>query len=133
MISLFSIIAITSIWVLGIKIATAEGMVLESVGNWAINKAVSGKRIFEPLLVCHWCMPSIHSLFGYGFFFALTGSMSWGLVACYPIAVMGSSLLCGLIWGVKSIMEQKIQLNEEIIIEWNSEVHKEYFENVRRN
>lgn len=97
MILLFELIVLTSIWVLGLTIVTQQGMALYSVREWADTKGTWT----EPLITCHWCMPSIHSVVGFGFAVAmnLIGGFSWVLVAMYPLVVMGSSLVNGLIWG----------------------------------
>ena len=89
-------IAITSIWVLGITIATQEGMVFYKLREWAQKK---GMKIFEPIVLCIWCMPSIHSFIGY-FFCVGTGllSIDWHQVIAYPIVVSGSSLVSGIVW-----------------------------------
>lgn len=100
MITLFSLIAICSIWTLGIKIVTSEGMILGSVGAWAQMKAEEGHRIFEALFLCVWCLPSLHSaiaiLFAWGIGII---TPSWQLLIYYPLVAMGASLLNGLIWG----------------------------------
>jgi hypothetical protein len=100
MLLLLKLIALTSIWVLGLKIVTSEGMILSKWADYGKKKVEEGKLIFEPLIVCEWCMPSIHSLFGYGFAFALgILPVSWALLFIYPLVVMGSSIVAGLTWG----------------------------------
>lgn len=97
MILLFELIAITSIWVLGLTILTQPKMLLGSIRNWADTKG----QWVEPLIRCHWCMPSVHSLIGYGFAIGmgLIQQFSWFLVVIYPLVALGSSLINGLIWG----------------------------------
>lgn len=100
MINIFCIIFFTSVWVLGIKIATSPGMILEKAGEWGGQKVREGHRIFEALLVCHYCMPSIHSIIGYSFAIGIgVVEFHWRLLIAYPIVVMGSSLFNGLVWG----------------------------------
>lgn len=101
MLLLFQLIAICSIWTLGIKIATAKGMVLEKLGEWGEKKVEEGYKIYEALFVCHWCMPSIHSLVAIEFAFGIgiIEHFTWNLLAYYPLVVMGTSMLNGLIWG----------------------------------
>lgn len=100
MITLFSLIVICSIWTLGIKIVTSEGMILGSVGAWAQMKVEEGNRIFEALITCHWCMPSLHSsiaiLFAWGIGVI---TPQWNLIIYYPLVAMGTSLVNGLVWG----------------------------------
>lgn len=99
MILLFKIIIITVVWVLGVKIVTSEGMILESVGRYADSKK---SLIWKPLVICVWCMPSIHSLVGYGLAVGvgvITG-FSWHLIFMYPLVVMASSFICGVLWNI---------------------------------
>lgn len=101
MILLLKLIAITTIWVLGLKIATSENMVLEKVGQYGKAKVEEGKKIFEAIIVCQWCMPSIHSLVGYGFAFGLgilPLQWNWQLLIRYPLVVMGASFCSGMLW-----------------------------------
>lgn len=110
---LLKLIVLTSIWCLGIKIATAEGMVLERLGNYASKKVNEGKIIFDPLINCEWCLPSIHSLFGYAFALGigLINTFSWKLVVMYPLVVIGSSVVCGLTWTVYQMVNAIKEMN----------------------
>lgn len=96
---LIKLIIITVIWVLGFKIVTSEGMLLESVGKYAENKK---SAIWQPLVNCIWCMPSIHSLAGYGLAVGIgvITVFSWHLVFMYPLVVMGSSFLSGFLYNL---------------------------------
>lgn len=100
MITLFSLIIICSIWTLGVKIVTSEGMVLHSVGEWAEDKVKQGHIIYEALIVCEWCLPSIHTaiaiLFAWGIGII---TPTWHLIFYYPLVAMGASMLNGLVWG----------------------------------
>lgn len=101
MILLFSLIAICSIWVLGLKIVTSGGMIFGRIGEYAEKKLYDeGRIIFAPLLVCEWCMPSIHTAiaFLFAYFIGVIDHFSVRLLAYYPLVVMGSSLVCGLVW-----------------------------------
>lgn len=101
MILLFELIFITSILVLGYTIITQEGMALYSLRLWAEKKKDEGKKWIEPILLCHWCQPSIWSAFAFAFAFGigLIEKFNWHLLFYYPLVVAGSSLLNGLIWG----------------------------------
>ena len=114
MILLFSLIAITSIWCLGIKIATADDMLLEKLGKYGQKKVEEGYKVFEALWVCQWCMPSVHTLIGFVFAYGLgiIPELSWRLLLYYPLVAMGSSLVNGLIW---QYYLHKNQYNEFII------------------
>ena len=113
MLLLLKLITLTTIWCLGIKIVTSDGMILSKVGEYGKKKAEEGKRVFEALIVCEWCLPSIHSLFGYGFALAL-GILpaSWSLLFIYPLVAMGSSLCSGIIWNAYKTMETFRDLGE---------------------
>ena len=106
MIEILSIILITSLWVLGIKIVTHEDMALEKLGEWATEKAKSN-RIFEPLLICEYCMPSIHSSIGYLVYWQVVGLSSWKYLIAYPIVVCGASFLSGSLWSLHNLLAKK--------------------------
>ena len=96
---LFSLIVITSIWCLGLKVVTSDGMAGEKVGLWAEEKYSQGKKWIEPVLYCHWCMPSIHSLVGFLFAWGIgLYEWHWSVLWYYPLVVAGSSLVNGFVW-----------------------------------
>lgn len=104
MILLLKLIIITVIWCLGFKVVTSDGMWLEKIGQYAEHK---NALIWKPLVKCIWCMPSIHSLVGYGLAVGIgviTG-FSWHLVFMYPLVVMGSSFICGVLWSISECIE----------------------------
>lgn len=109
MILLISLILLTTIWCIGVTIVTYDEMALHSIRKYAEARAREGKIIFEPLIVCVWCMPSIHSLFGYAFAvgMGLITEFSWGLVVMYPLVAMGSSFLSGMSWLFFEYMDNK--------------------------
>lgn len=110
MILLIEIILITSIWCLGVKIITADGMALWKLGDWAGKKAENGHRIFEPLLVCAFCMPSLHSAMGYLFAYkiGIIYHFEWGHLWMYPLVVCGASVLTGVSWIIIELLIKKI-------------------------
>lgn len=95
---LFELIAVTTMWVLGMKIVTHKGMVLEKLGQYGEKKVEQGKRIFEPLFVCEWCMPSIHSVIGYMVVYTTMATFHLQALLMYPIVAMGSSFSSGMLW-----------------------------------
>lgn len=115
MILLFKLILLTFIWVMGIKIVTSEGMLLEKLGKWGEKKVDEGHKIFNAIIVCPWCLPSIHSIFGYGFAFGL-GVLpliwDWKLLIMWPLVVMGSSFLCGNVWNLYETINRIKEKNE---------------------
>jgi hypothetical protein len=108
MILIFKLIALTSIWVLGLTIITQDGMALYSIRhNLTDDSGKATKTIYDPIIVCHWCMPSIHSIIGYVFALVvgIIHELDWRLIIIYPIVVMGSSLVCGLVWQIYKALE----------------------------
>lgn len=99
MIILFKLILLTSVWVLGVRMVTDKGMLLEDWRKWAENKHA---KIYEAIVLCHLCMPSLHSSVGYlfGFGLGIAGVFEWKYLLLYPLVVMGSSMLNGIVWGV---------------------------------
>ena len=116
MITLLSIISITSIWVLGLTIATQEGMILYSIREWGDKIHSKGNKWIEPIILCHWCMPSLHSIVGYAFAYKIgvIDFVSWQIVFMYPLVVMGSSMLNGLVWGIHKLIENKSSYYEHV-------------------
>ena len=122
MIILIQLIIFTSIWVIGLKIVTADDMLLQKL---RVKAEEQNKKIFEPLILCPWCMPSIHSIVGYGFFFLIYGfQYDIKFVWLYPLCVMASSFMCGMIWtGYLTLNSFKNSLD------WSSK----YFENAQKH
>ena len=129
MTQILSLILITSIWVLGLTIATQEDMILYSWRQWGDKKHEEGKKWIEPVILCFWCMPSIHSIVGYlfGIGIGVINHFEWKLVFAYPLVVMGSSMLNGLIWGTHKLIEAKTHYfnNAEILSHFDIRDRKE--------
>lgn len=123
MIILFKLITITTIWCLGIKILTSKGMLLQSIGDYGHKRVSEGKLIFDPLIACEFCLPSIHSIIGYSFAIALgvITNFSWSLVFMYPLVAMGSSIECGFIWNGYLTM---------INIQERNQIQSEYYDSL---
>lgn len=111
---LFSLIALTTMWVLAIKIVTSDGMALEKLGHYGDKKAAEGAGWIDPLFYCPWCMASVHSWIV--FFFAvgmgIVPELHWKLVLYYPFVVAGSSLAAGLIWQYHTAKNVTKELQE---------------------
>ncbi len=107
MITFFTIVLFTSIWILGVTIASQENMLLHSVRVWAEAQESKWAKVF---IICIWCMSSLHSIIGYAFAFGI-GVMPfefhWSYVWMYPLVVMLSSLISGLTWTAYSLLEMK--------------------------
>lgn len=104
---IFQLIVLTSIWVMGLTIITQPKMLAEKVRDWADGIHKKGNKFMEPLILCHWCMPSLHSAVGYTFavLIGLINHFEWRLVFMYPLVAMGSSLLNGIVWGLHKLIE----------------------------
>lgn len=99
-IMIFKLILFTVCLVWGVKIVTEPGMAADKIGEWAEEKVKDGYKIFDALLTCPFCMPSIYSSFGYGMGYLLGVVTSWHDLVAYPIVVCGSSMIGGIIWQV---------------------------------
>lgn len=105
MIEFIQIVILVTVWNLGLEIVLSEDMALHKVRLWAESKC---GKIFEPLIICIWCRPSIHSIFG---FIAALGlgwiDLSWRLLILYPFVVAGASFISGTLWSVYKLIEIK--------------------------
>ena len=110
MINLIILIVFTSLLVLGWTIVSQENMLLHSVRVWGESK---NKKWLEPLILCHWCQPSVWSLFGY--FFAISSGtvhFYYKLLWLYPLVVCGSSVVCGMVWAAYLVMNREKEFYE---------------------
>lgn len=112
---LFELITITSIWTLGLTIASQYGRVLGFIREWADNKYEAGADWTEPLIRCVICLPSIHAVIGYGFAvgMGLIKHFSWSLILLYPLVVMGSCLVNAIVYSLIELMDVKIQYYQD--------------------
>lgn len=133
MISIFSLIAITTIWILGLTIVTQPGMGLHSIRKWAEGKE---SKVFQPLILCPWCMPSIHSLAGY-FFAVIIGvvELNFNIAFAYPIVVCGSSFCAGFLWTIYTKTEAHLKYlqNIEKLTFWDIKDRQELHNHKKKN
>lgn len=135
MTELLNLILLTSIWVLGLTIVTQEGMAFYRIREWAEYKSKNGSTWAEPLILCEWCMPSMHTTIGYLFAY-LTGIISNDSrhLLLYPLVIMGSSLVSGVIWTIyetiAAIQKYFIQKEKLVRLEYNK---KRRNGNIKRN
>jgi hypothetical protein len=109
------VIFFTYIWVLGVKISTAEGMVFDKLGEWGEAKEQDGYKIFKGLITCQWCLPGFHSIIGWAFAFVVGGiqlEWNWKYLVMWPIIIMGTSLCTGLTWTIYLTINQIREKNE---------------------
>lgn len=112
---LFQIILLTFIWVMGVKISTAEGMIFERLGEYAKYKVDSGHKIWEALVNCEWCLPSVHSIFGHAFAIGLgiiPLELNKELFIRWPLVIIGTSLISGLTWTIYLTINRIKEKNE---------------------
>lgn len=101
------LVVIEVIWVLGWTIVTREDMLLERVGAWVSSRK---SKIWKPILSCFWCMPSIHTVFAYGFAYCLGFIQKWDskLLVLYPLVVMASSFIVGFLVNLLLKIEHQV-------------------------
>ena len=131
MIELFQLILITFIWVMGIKISTAEDMIFERIGDYGKRKVDEGHKIWDAIVVCEWCLPSIHSIFGTSFAMGLgviPFEINKELFIRWPLVIMGTSLISGLTWLAYTTINRIKEKNE-----FESEYYKRSLYEIENN
>ncbi len=93
--------------VFGVRISTHEGMVFEKIGEYANNQLEKGYRIWEALVLCPYCLPSVWSLLGVGLYYLINPETSLRLLFSYPVIVGFTSLLSGMIWSIFEMLWAK--------------------------
>lgn len=100
----------TTAWCLGLTVASQDGMVIGFARKALVDENGDAKKeIFKPLLVCEWCMPSIHSLVGYVTHFMLFG-VDLNLLVMYPVVVCAASFMTGFLWSLYLLIEKTVDL-----------------------
>lgn len=96
-----TILATTAIS-LGVKIASLDGMLLQKTREFfeKKNKGKTKATIYDAIILCHWCMPSLWSVFGYLFAYLIEKDLILYNLVFYPLTVCSSSILNGIIWGI---------------------------------
>ena len=105
---LMIIVGFTCVWVLGLTIVTQDGMAFGFIRDRLTDDRGNPlMKIYEPLILCEWCMPSIHGIFGYAFAIGLgyINEFNWKLVLIYPLVVALSSFIVGMLWSVYLLLE----------------------------
>lgn len=112
------------LWVLAWKIATSDDMVLEAVGKWG-NKMNDKYKIFDGLVTCPYCLGNIHGLlfvWPLALFLGIVPlEWDWKYLAIHFFMVAGTSITCGVIWGLHEIMLNKIKY-------WQHKEQNEFFD-----
>lgn len=113
MLQLLYLIVLTSIWILGLTLASQEEMIFNRWRLWAEERK---SKIWKAVILCVWCMPSIHSLVGYAFAvgIGIISEFSWRLIVFYPLVVMGSSILSGLTWTLYLLIDNLVNLSSVV-------------------
>lgn len=108
------LISITFILVMGLKIAMAEGMLLEQLGAYFDRKIEEGHKWMD-LFYCQWCMSTLQSIVAHFFAFGLgiiPFEWNWQLLIRWPLIVMAGSFLCGNVWNIYETINQIKEKNE---------------------
>ena len=95
-------ICVTLVWC--VVISTEKEMVFGKLGVWADAEIEKGNTIWDWLLRCSFCMPSLYSAFAYLLAYKLGMWSDFNLLWAYPIVVGGSSLAGGIIWVIFKLM-----------------------------
>lgn len=106
MIVLFELIAIGTLWNIGIEIIFSDGMRLENIRKWAESKK---SKWYEVIFYCVWCRPSVHSIVAFltAWGLGIIKWDSWNNVILYPFVVAGTSAVSGIIWSIYKLIEIK--------------------------
>ncbi len=111
------------LWVLAVKISTSEGMIFERIGTWGA-KMNDKYKIFDGLITCPYCLGNAH-----GIAFVWPLAIFLGIVPCewdwkylgvHFFMVAGTSITCGIVWGLHEIMLTKSKY-------WEHKEQNEYF------
>lgn len=100
---------------MGLKIAMSDKMLLENLGRYFERKVDNGQKIFD-LFICPWCMGTLQAITAHAFAFGLNllpFEWNWQLLIRYPLIVMASGLIDGLIWTTYTTINQIRERNEE--------------------
>ena len=100
---LIKLILITTSWCLIVKTLTHEGMILEKLGRYAEEQVRNGKKYFEPLIHCEWCLSSLHTAIGFMIGFGLEVlpfKWSWKLLIMYLVVSISTSFISGCLWNL---------------------------------
>ena len=132
---IFYITLITTVLILGATVVTQEGMLFYFLRVSADKKK---KKIFDALILCVWCMPSVWSLIGIAISFGVgvLDSFSYRVFFVYPIVVCASSVLSGIVWSLYSYISVRMNhvTNLEIMSHWDIKERKKSFsQNFKHN
>jgi hypothetical protein len=100
MMTLIALVTLVSAWVIGLTIASQEGMILHRLQSWAEKKEEEGGWWAKPIITCPSCMPSIHAVFGYIFGWLVGCDISFKMILAYPIVVVFSSAVITFLWTI---------------------------------
>lgn len=107
MIDIFWMIFFTWALVFGVRISTNEGMVFEKIGEYAKDQLKEGRKIWEALVLCPYCLSSIWSVPAIGLYFLINTETNLKLLFAYPVIVGFTSLLSGMTWSFFEVLWAK--------------------------
>ena len=112
------------IWVLGFKVITEEGMLLEKVGEWGGKMYDKGYKIMDGLIICPFCLPNLHCLLFVWPLAFITGivpfELDWRYLVVHIFVACAGSFICGTIWTGFKTMQFKNKY-------WEHKEQNEYF------
>ena len=114
MILIIKIVMVSVAICLGLKVAMQQDMILEGFDRWLTDKVEKGSKICKPLGYCIWCMPSIYCMVA--IFFCLVAGLvelKWNLIILYPIFVMATSFIAGVLWHLWIYLTMVIKRGEQ--------------------
>lgn len=87
---------ITTVWCSAILLAGSKGMLLERI----YSEVECWGKLGKVIMVCEWCMPSLHTMAGIFFYTHLIEPLpATTLIKAYPLLVCAGSLLNGIVWN----------------------------------
>lgn len=108
---IFKILVLDIMWVMGFKVITEDGMLLEKVGNWGKKWYDKGYKIMDGLIICPFCLPNLHGiLFVWPMAFMLDVvpfEWNWKYLIVHIFVACGGSFICGIIWSLYKHLELK--------------------------
>lgn len=103
------IITYTVLIVLGLKIVTSDGMLF---GEFRQKIEEKNSKYLDPLILCEWCMPTVYTSIGYGFYF-INNTLDFKIFLYYPLCIAAASFVSGTLWLIHKIL---LNLNDNFYL-----------------
>lgn len=108
---------------MALKIVMSEGMLLEDLGEWFLDRVDEGKKGYD-LFICQWCASTLQSITAHAFAFGLgiiPFEFNWQLIIRWPLVIFGASFLSGNVWNIYETINR---------IKEKNEAETEYYNNI---